>query len=73
MLFMQIEEYKGKCDENNFVSKLLYKRMLLNTCPVQFMEGGTYSMEFRVWYVPCVVITLCGQFYNRNKCLYIIE
>lgn len=52
MLFMQIEEYKGKCDENNFVSKLLYKRMLLNTCPVQFMEGGTpWSSEFDTYLV----------------------
>lgn len=72
MLFMQIEEYKGKCDENNFVSKLLYKRMLLNTFPVQFMEGGTpWSSEFDTYLV--LYITLCGQFYNRNKCLYIIE
>lgn len=52
MLFMQIEEYKGKCGENNFVSKLLYKRMLLNTCPVQFMEGGTpWSSEFDTYLV----------------------
>lgn len=52
MLFMQIEEYEGKCGENNFVSKLLYKRMVLNTCPVQFMEGGTpWSSEFDTYLV----------------------
>lgn len=51
-VYADYKEYKGKCGENNFVSKLLYKRMLLNTFPVQFMEGGTpWSSEFDTYLV----------------------